>query len=180
MLLVILFWITAATWLTVVVASAAGVALLPSLPALTTPVDRASVSVIIPVRDESASVQTTADRLRQQQDVDLEIIFVNDRSADGTGDILDRLSDLDANIRVIHIETLPDGWLGKCHALHVGASAARGGWILFVDGDSNLFLETRGFVRSRCFGGFFDIADLCGLIGYRLSRRRFRAQQDAN
>lgn len=136
MLLSILFWITAATWLTVVVASAAGVALLPSLPALAAPVNRASVSVIIPVRDESASVEITADRLRQQQDVDLEIIFVNDRSADGTGAILDRLSDLAANIRVIHIETLPDGWLGKCHALHVGAGQARGEWILFVDGDT--------------------------------------------
>ena len=136
MLLAILFWITAATWLTVVVASAAGVALLPSLPALATPVDRASVSVIIPVKDESASVRTTADRLRQQRDVDLEIIFVNDRSADGTGAILDRLSDLDANIRVIHIESLPDGWLGKCHALHVGVQQARGEWILFVDGDT--------------------------------------------
>ncbi|MEE8459336.1 MAG: glycosyltransferase family A protein [Phycisphaerales bacterium] len=136
MLLAILFWIIAATWLIVVVASAAGIALLPSLPALTTPVDRASVSVIIPVKDESASVQTTADRLRQQQDVDLETIFVNDRSSDGTGAILDRLSDNDANIRVIHIETLPDGWLGKCHALHVGTQQARGEWILFMDGDS--------------------------------------------
>ena len=64
MLLEILFWMTAATWLTVVVASAAGVARLPSLPAFAPPVDRASVSVIIPVRDESASVETTADRLR--------------------------------------------------------------------------------------------------------------------
>ncbi len=136
MLLSILFWITAATWLTVVVASAAGVAILPSLPALAARADRASVSVIIPVRDESVSVETTADRLRQQRDVDLEIIFVNDRSADGTGAILDRLSDLDANIRVIHIEHLPGGWLGKCNALHVGARQARGDWILFVDGDT--------------------------------------------
>ena len=79
MLLAILFWLTAAIWLTVVVASAAGVARLPSLPALVAPVNRASVSVIIPVRDEAAAVQTTADRLRQQQDVDLELIFVNDR-----------------------------------------------------------------------------------------------------
>jgi len=62
MLLSILFWITAATWLTVVVASAAGVAILPSLPALAARADRASVSVIIPVRDESASVEITADR----------------------------------------------------------------------------------------------------------------------
>ncbi len=136
MLLAILFWIIAATWLIVVASSAVGVARLPSLPAITVPVDRASVSVIIPVRDESASIETTAERLRQQQDVDLEMIFVNDRSVDGTAAILDRLSDLDANIRVIHIETLADGWIGKCHALHAGAQQARGEWLLFVDGDT--------------------------------------------
>ncbi len=109
MILPILFWLTAVIWLVVVVSSAAGVARLPSLTALKLPVDRPSVSVIIPVRDEAKSIETTAGRLRQQQDVDLEIIFVDDRSVDESGAILDRLSKDDPNIRVIHIEHLPEG-----------------------------------------------------------------------
>ncbi len=161
MLLAILFWVTAATWLAVVVASAAGVARLPSLPAITVPVDRASVSVIIPVRDESASLETTADRLRQQQDVDLEMIFVNDRSVDGTGAILDRLRNDDANIRVIHIEHLPDGWIGKCHALHVGTKQARGEWILFVDGDTWL---TPGVIARAVQAARSERADHVSLL----------------
>ncbi len=136
MLLPILFWLTAATWLLVVLSATSGIARLPSLPALAEPVDRATVSVIIPVRDESASIETTVERLREQQDVDLEMIFVDDRSVDGSGAILDRLGKDNSNIRVIHIENLPEGWIGKCHALHVGAQHARGEWILFVDGDT--------------------------------------------
>jgi hypothetical protein len=33
------------------------------------------------------------------------------------------------------VGSLPEGWLGKCHALAAAAAAARGEWILFTDGD---------------------------------------------
>jgi cellulose synthase/poly-beta-1,6-N-acetylglucosamine synthase-like glycosyltransferase len=38
-------------------------------------------------------------------------------------------------VRVKRVDVLPDGWLGKCHACHLGASAATGDWILFTDAD---------------------------------------------
>jgi hypothetical protein len=38
-------------------------------------------------------------------------------------------------VQVKRVEVLPAGWLGKCHACHVGASAARSDWILFTDAD---------------------------------------------
>ena len=70
-----------------------------------------------------------------QRGVALELIVVDDRSSDRTGEILRGLAQEDSRLRVIRIDVLPDGWLGKCHACHVGASAARGEWILFTDAD---------------------------------------------
>ncbi len=36
---------------------------------------------------------------------------------------------------VHHIRTLPPGWMGKSHALHLGASKAKGNYFLFTDAD---------------------------------------------
>src|SRR6185436_10465400 len=64
-----------------------------------------------------------------------EFIVVDDRSTDGTGEILRRLAKEDTRVRVKRVDALPEGWLGKCHACHIGASAATGEWILFTDAD---------------------------------------------
>ena len=61
-----------------------------------------------------------------QSGVAIEVIAVDDRSSDRTGEILARLAAEDARVRVTRIETLPEGWLGKCHACHTGARLATG------------------------------------------------------
>jgi len=92
-------------------------------------------SVVIAARDEEARIEQTIHHLLAQRGVALEVIVVDDRSRDRTGEILRRLAAEDARLQVKRVETLPDGWLGKCHACHIGASAARGDWILFTDAD---------------------------------------------
>jgi cellulose synthase/poly-beta-1,6-N-acetylglucosamine synthase-like glycosyltransferase len=93
------------------------------------------VSVVLAARDEAARIEATLCGLLAQREVALEVIAVDDRSADETGAILQRLATEDARLKPVRIESLPDGWLGKCHACHVGASRATGDWILFTDAD---------------------------------------------
>lgn len=97
-----------------------------------------SISVIVTARDEVDEIETTVRSLLRQRADGLEIIVVDDRSSDGTGAVLDRLVHehrQDGRLRVIHNTALPEGWLGKCHACHLGARGARGEWLLFADGD---------------------------------------------
>jgi len=97
--------------------------------------DRKRCSVVLAARDEEARVEQTIRHLLAQRGVQLEIIVVDDRSTDRTSEILQGLAKEDPRVQVKRVDVLPDGWLGKCHACHVGATAAMGDWILFTDAD---------------------------------------------
>jgi glycosyl transferase family 2 len=92
-------------------------------------------SIVLAARNEEARIESTIRRLLAQSGVEIEIIAVDDRSIDRTSEILRRLAAEDARVRVKRVDTLPDGWLGKCHACHLGAGVATGDWILFTDAD---------------------------------------------
>jgi hypothetical protein len=57
---------------------------------------------------------------------------------------------------VVHVEALPEGWLGKNHACAAGARVATGEWLLFTDGDvifgPGALRRALGFARSRGLG----------------------------
>jgi glycosyltransferase involved in cell wall biosynthesis len=120
--------------LTVFVVRARHIRTLSSLDA-PVPASWPRVSVIVPARDE-ADVIGPALRTRLHDDYpDLEIIVVDDRSADGTGDTARAAIDGDPRARVLRIDSLPEGWLGKVHALDVGVREASGEWLLLSDAD---------------------------------------------
>ncbi|HYL80237.1 MAG TPA: glycosyltransferase family 2 protein [Candidatus Acidoferrum sp.] len=93
------------------------------------------LSVIIPCRDEAKVLPRSVPSLAGQTYPNLELIFLDDRSTDDTGQVLLALSRIHPRLRVIRIGTLPEGWLGKTHALWVGSQEARGDWLLFTDAD---------------------------------------------
>jgi len=95
----------------------------------------ASVTAVVPCRDEAAAVERAMSSLLAQDLPALQVVAVDDRSCDGTGAILDRLAAADPRLEVVHVERLPEGWLGKNHACHLGAARARGDWLLFTDAD---------------------------------------------
>lgn len=102
---------------------------------LETPANWPKVSVLIPARNEEGTLVDAVRSLRQVDYPDVEFILINDRSTDNTGDVIDRLADTDVRIKALHIERLPEGWLGKVHALHRGIEISNGEWLLFTDAD---------------------------------------------
>ena len=96
------------------------------------------VSVICPARDEGDEIEAAMRTRLRDTSPQLEFIAVDDRSSDDTGDILDRLATEDPRLRVLHLDTCPEGWLGKINAQQCGVEASRGEWLLFSDGDTHV------------------------------------------
>jgi len=88
--------------------------------------------VIIPARNEEASLGACLESLVSQTAVPFEIIVVNDHSTDRTAEIAASF----AGVRVIDAGPLPAGWTGKNNAVTAGARAAGGSWLLFTDADT--------------------------------------------
>jgi glycosyltransferase involved in cell wall biosynthesis len=94
-----------------------------------------SVSLIAPARNEERHIERAVRSLLARDYTRLEITLVNDRSNQPTGAILDRLASEFPQLNVVHLTELPPGWLGKNHALALGAERSHGEWLLFADAD---------------------------------------------
>jgi hypothetical protein len=93
------------------------------------------LSIVVACRNEAAAVRGAMSSLLAQDYPTLEIVAVDDRSEDATGPILNELATADPRLRVVRVDALPAGWLGKTHVLHRGAAESVGEWILFTDAD---------------------------------------------
>jgi glycosyltransferase involved in cell wall biosynthesis len=120
------------------------------------------VSIIVPARNEEEDIRETLVRLLALDYSNYELIAVNDRSTDRTGEIMDEVAALESScgadtlvrraaapapqtvadrsvratrLKVIHISELPSGWLGKTHAMWTAGQQATGDWLLFTDAD---------------------------------------------
>jgi glycosyltransferase involved in cell wall biosynthesis len=103
------------------------------------------VSIIVPARNEGAEIENCLRSLLALDYDNYEVIAVNDRSTDRTGEIMEQVAANPlpskaakrgpARLKVIHHTELPPGWLGKTHAMWTGANAATADWLLFTDAD---------------------------------------------
>ena len=95
---------------------------------------QATVSAIVPARNEEATLADAVASLAAQPEIK-EIIVINDQSTDGTAAVLQQLSSGIARLRVLETQSLPAGWVGKNYAVSLGAAQATGDWLLFTDAD---------------------------------------------
>lgn len=96
------------------------------------------LSIVVAARNEVDAVAAALRSKLAADYPDLEVVFVDDRSTDGTGEAAERLAAEDTRLRVVRVDSLPGGWLGKVHALARGAERATGEWLLFSDADVHL------------------------------------------
>lgn len=96
----------------------------------------ASVSVIIPARDEARNIGRCLAGLAAAPLPGVEVIVLDDHSSDGTGDIARPFAERLSGLRVIRGQTLPPGWAGKCWACWQAAEQSSGEWLLFLDADT--------------------------------------------
>ncbi|MBV0881742.1 glycosyltransferase [Noviherbaspirillum sp. L7-7A] len=94
------------------------------------------VSLIVSALNEAGTIEPALRSLLAIDYPDLELIVIDDRSTDATGEIIDRLAARQPRLRALHLRELPPGWLGKNHALSKGAAAASGDYLLFTDADA--------------------------------------------
>jgi len=100
---------------------------------MATPVsERPTASVIIPARNEEASLGACLGSLTTQTGIPFEILVMDDGSTDNTRAIAQSF----ASVRVIDPGPLPEGWTGKNNAVTAGAHEAQGDWFLFTDADT--------------------------------------------
>ncbi len=118
----------------------------------------AAISIIIPARNEETNITRLLESIQQQSSPPLETIVVNDGSTDNTASIASQLG-----ARVVDVEALPDGWMGKPWACQQGAYAANsaaGDWLLFLDAD--LILEPSALhALSQVCAGSDQVHSVC-------------------
>ena len=108
------------------------------VPAGSLPADPPLVSIVVPARNEEKHLSGCLSSLARQDYGALEVLVVDDRSTDRTGEIAAGFAHRDPRFRVLRGEQTPEGWTGKNHAIHQGAEAARGAFLLIVDADTTL------------------------------------------
>jgi uncharacterized membrane protein (UPF0136 family) len=136
----ILFWVAAATLILTILSALDLIVGNRSVSALRDEspdpgTDPRRVSIIVAARNEQRNIREALQSLLHLSYPDYELIVVDDRSEDETGRILDDMAGTYSRLKVIHVDLLPSGWLGKNYALTVGSRRAGGELLLFTDAD---------------------------------------------
>lgn len=101
-----------------------------------------SVSVCIPARNETHAMTQCLESVIASRYPKLEIIVLDDESADNTSYLIRSFAH--AGVRFVAGSPLPDGWLGKNHALQTLLREASGSYVLYMDVDTQIEPDTIG------------------------------------
>lgn len=107
------------------------------------------ISIIFSALNEEDHIEAALTSLLLLDYPAFEVIAVNDRSTDRTPAILENLKSKYKHLQVIHVNHLPENWLGKNHALSLATQHARGEWFLFTDAD--VMMKKQALTKSMSY-----------------------------
>jgi chlorobactene glucosyltransferase len=94
------------------------------------------VSVLIPARNEELRIRPCLESLLKQDYPSFEILVLDDRSTDGTFNLVKGLAKHNSRLKIIKGRELPAGWVGKPWACFQLSKKAKGNWLFFTDADT--------------------------------------------
>lgn len=150
LLLTILLGIAAFLWFVQGIRAGIGMSRLPRIDRFA-PLEKEKcprISIIFAARDEAEKLAGALETLLKLDYPDYEVIAVDDRSRDATPQILDDFATRGSRLRVIHVTSLPPGWIGKTHALDQGYRLATGSHFVFTDADVHFQPDVLGRVMT--------------------------------
>lgn len=132
-----LFGLLALTWVRLVVDIVRGVRSVPRLRDVAPLPDEScpSISILFAARDEAKKLPGALASLLALDYPDYEVIAVDDRSEDGTANILETAARGNPKLKYVRVDTLAEGWLGKPHGLQQAYEQSAGEWLVFTDAD---------------------------------------------
>ncbi|UJS17905.1 MAG: glycosyltransferase [Candidatus Jettenia sp.] len=129
-----------------------------------------SLSVIVPARNERASLPLTLPSWLEQDYQASEIVIIDDQSNDGTAKYAsDSAARSNRMVRILNGSTPPPGWTGKLWALEQGVRSSSGEWLLFTDADilhrPNLWrgLMAKALTEQRAMVSLMALLDTTGM-----------------
>ena len=129
--------LVAFVWLTLAIEAGFGVLKIPTLKDIAplTDAECPSVSILFAARDEAEKLPDALATFLKLDYPRYEIVAVNDRSGDSTGEILESAARSDSRLKVVSVTSLPAGWLGKPYALQQAYERSTGEWLVLTDAD---------------------------------------------
>ncbi len=104
------------------------------------------VSVLIPARNEAASIGPAMAAILSNDHPSFEVLVMDDNSEDETASVIQEYAARDSRVRLLTSTDLPSGWNGKQYACWQLANQSQHEWLLFLDADVRLSRDA----VSRC------------------------------
>jgi glycosyltransferase involved in cell wall biosynthesis len=129
--------LVAFSWLALAISAGLGVRKIPSVYSVAPFPDAEcpTVSILFAARDEEEKLPGALATFLALDYPQYEVLAVDDRSADSTNTILQAAAQKDPRLKVLRVDSLPTGWLGKPHALQRAYENSSGDWLVLTDAD---------------------------------------------